>query len=166
MPNVIADTSPLQYLHQASLLHLLPALYDHIVVPDAVAVELERGIFLGLSLPDVRALPWIRVERRGAAVPMPLPADFGPGEREVVALAQQTPDALALIDDARARHYARRLGIKFTGTLGILLKARQHAHLAAVLPAIQALESLGFYLDPATRAAVLRLAGEGPAPPA
>ncbi len=35
MPEVVSDISPLQYLHQAKLLDLLPALYGHILVPQA-----------------------------------------------------------------------------------------------------------------------------------
>ena len=161
MPEVVADTSPLQYFHQAGLLHVLLALYGHVSVPEAVAFELERGISLGFSLPDVHALPWVHVERLCPGAPLPLPDDFGAGEREVLTLALRTSDSLALLDDARARHYATLLGIKFTGTLGILVKAKQQGHLAKVLPAVQTLESLGFFLDPATRTAVLRIAGEG-----
>ncbi|WP_198954024.1 MULTISPECIES: hypothetical protein [Moorena] len=33
MPNVIADTSPIQYLYQTNLLHLLPQLYGSVIVP-------------------------------------------------------------------------------------------------------------------------------------
>jgi hypothetical protein len=162
MPEVASDTSPLQYLHQAGLLNLLPTLYGHILVPEAVALELERGISLGFILPEVRALPWIRVEPPRPDSPLSLPADFGAGERELLALASRTANCLAIIDDTRARHFARRLGITCTGTLGILVKAKLQGHLPAVLPAIESLESLGFFLDPATRQSVLRLAHEGP----
>ncbi len=142
MPEVVADTSPLQYLHQANSLQLLPALYGNILVPEAVAAELQRGISLGFSLPDVRELRWVRVVRVPTDAPLPLPADFGAGERDVLTLAQRTSDSLSLLDDARARHFARLLGMRFTGTLGIMLKAKQRGHLAAVLPALQRLESL------------------------
>jgi predicted nucleic acid-binding protein len=165
VPEVVSDTSPLQYLHQAELLHLLPALYGHILVPEAVAAELDRGISLGFHLPDVHALSWMQIERFCPTAAPPLPADFGAGERDVLILARRTSDSLALLDDARARHFARLLGIRFTGTLGIVVKAKQQSHVTAVLPILQRLESLGFFLDPVTRAAVLRLAGEQPSLP-
>ncbi|NEO71290.1 hypothetical protein [Moorena sp. SIO3H5] len=44
MPNVIADTSPIQYLYQTNLLDLLPQLYGSVIVPQAVANELAAGI--------------------------------------------------------------------------------------------------------------------------
>ncbi|MGA2616169.1 MAG: DUF3368 domain-containing protein [Thermoguttaceae bacterium] len=161
MPEVVSDTSPLQYLHQAGLLHLLPGLYGSIIVPAAVAAELDRGISLGFALPDVHTMPWVHVVGPCPTLTSPLPADFGAGERDVLMLAARTPNSLALIDDARARHYARLLGIKLTGTLGILVKAKQQGHLPAVLPVLETLESLGFFLDPTTRASLLRLANEG-----
>ena len=43
MPGVIVNTSPLQYLHQAQLLDLLPTLFGRIDVPDAVVAEIVEG---------------------------------------------------------------------------------------------------------------------------
>ncbi|EGJ35396.1 MULTISPECIES: hypothetical protein [Moorena] len=45
MPNVIADTSPIQYLYQTNLLDLLPQLYGSVIVPQAVANELAALVF-------------------------------------------------------------------------------------------------------------------------
>ncbi|MET0623606.1 MAG: hypothetical protein ABW250_11550 [Pyrinomonadaceae bacterium] len=61
MPEVISDTSPLQYLHQLGLLDLLPQLVGRVVVPQAVVDELEAGRALGHDLPDVTALGWVDV---------------------------------------------------------------------------------------------------------
>ena len=52
MPEVIMDTSPIQYLYQSNLLKLLPILYQQIVMPQAVADELAQGRFQGMILPD------------------------------------------------------------------------------------------------------------------
>lgn len=51
MPEVVSDTSPLQYLHQIGLLQILPALAERIVVPPAVDQELSIGRALGVNLP-------------------------------------------------------------------------------------------------------------------
>jgi predicted nucleic acid-binding protein len=68
---------------------------------------------------------------------------------------------LALLDDQRARRFARRKGIRVTGTLGILLKAKQSGRLKLIQPLVDRLEGLGFRLDPLTRKHVLDLSGEG-----
>lgn len=159
MPEVLCNTSPLQYLHQSGLLHLLPLLYGRVSVPEAVVHELTAGQARGVSLPDLAMLDWITVKILSG--PRLLAAgDLDRGEWEVLTLAAQAPDALVVIDDALARRYARLHRIKFTGTLGVLLKAKQLGHVAAVQPAVTELERLGFHLDPVTRSAVLRLAGE------
>ena len=44
MPDVIFDTSPLQYLYQLDLLHILPALSEQVTVPPAVVEELADGM--------------------------------------------------------------------------------------------------------------------------
>ncbi len=49
MPGVvISNTSPLQYLHQAGLLDLLPRLFGRVIVPQAVVLDKlqELGFYL------------------------------------------------------------------------------------------------------------------------
>ena len=53
MPEVICNTSPLQYLHQLEELRLLPALVGKVIVPPAVVAELTVGRELGVSLPEL-----------------------------------------------------------------------------------------------------------------
>jgi hypothetical protein len=160
VPEVISNTSPLQYLHQLDLLDLLSALYGHVLVPSAVVAELAEGRAHGLVLPDPTILPWATVCEVQSSDLLPLAADLGPGEREVLALAKETADPLVILDDALARRYARLLGVNVTGTLGVLLKAKTTGRLERVAPVLDRLDSLRFRLDSATRAAVLRLAGE------
>ena len=61
MPEVIANTSPLQYLHQVDCLELLPRLFGRITVAGAVISELAAGRRLGLNLPIPEELPWVDV---------------------------------------------------------------------------------------------------------
>jgi predicted nucleic acid-binding protein len=157
---VISNTSPLQYLFQAELLDLLPALYGTILVPSGVVDELAEGRARGVALPDPTALPWAQVRLMADTALLRMAADLDRGEREVLALASQVTEPLAVLDDAHARRYARLLGIPFTGTLGVLLKAKAAGHLARVSPTLDRLESLRFRLDPETRASVLKLANE------
>jgi hypothetical protein len=60
----ICDTSPLQYLHQIGFLHLLAEFYAETLIPPAVVSELERGKAIGVDLPDVRELPWLKIQAR------------------------------------------------------------------------------------------------------
>lgn len=60
MPDLICDTSPIQYLHQLELLHILPALGDRVLVPPAVVDEIAAGRSLGVDLPDLGHLDDLR----------------------------------------------------------------------------------------------------------
>jgi predicted HTH domain antitoxin len=48
LPEVICDTSPIQYLHQLQLLHILPALAEVVTIPPAVITEITTGRDLGV----------------------------------------------------------------------------------------------------------------------
>lgn len=160
MPETVCNTSPIQYLHQVGLLGLLPTLYANITLAEAVAQELAEGRAHGVSLPAPASLGWIRVTRPRDQATLRMVADLGPGERETLALALEMPGSLVVLDDALARRYARLLNLRLTGTLGVLLRAKSFGHLPSIRPVLDTLGALRFRLDPATRLAVLRLAGE------
>ena len=160
MPEVICNTSPLQYLHQIGQLSILPALVGSIVVPPAVLAELDAGIAKGLDLPQLENLQWIRIQAPIGAKAASLITDLGPGESQVLMLALEMPGSVALLDDALARRVATAKGIPIKGTLGLLLDARRAGHLPAVKPSLDRLQELGFRIAQQTRDAVLKLAGE------
>jgi hypothetical protein len=70
---VIADTSPLLYLHHARKVPILRALYGSVVVPAAVRAELAIGKERGHDTPDVSSIEWIQ--------PVDIP-ESGCGRRE------------------------------------------------------------------------------------
>ena len=65
-----------------------------------------------------------------------------------------------ILDDAMARRAAETLNLKFTGTMGLLLDAKRAGLIPAIKPLLDQLQVLRFRLAPATRTAVLALAGE------
>ena len=161
MPEVICNTSPLQYLHQLELLHILPALAGEVVVPLAVDEELAIGRASGVSLPDPKTLSWVKLRRPKSQPALPLIHDLGPGETEVLVLALESSDPIVVLDDALARRLAETLKIRLTGTVGLLLDAKRAGLVESIAPCLDRLQTLRFRLSPRTRAAVLRLAGEG-----
>jgi uncharacterized protein len=160
MPNVIINTSPMQYLYQTNLLSLLPKLYDRIIVPQSVVDELEVGLSLGVALPNINSLNWVSIQQARSQQILPLVTELGAGEREVLALGVEITDSLLVLDDALGRSYANLLGLQLTGTLGIILKGKQQGYLPEIAPILDQLNALQFRLSSSTRDAVLKLAGE------
>jgi predicted nucleic acid-binding protein len=77
-------------------------------------------------------------------------------------LALESRDAVVVMDDALGRRVAAMLGLRLTGTLGVLLDAKRAGLIPAVGPVLDQLQALRFRLAPHTRIAVLALAGELP----
>ena len=102
MPEVICNTSPLQYLHQIGQLNILPALAGYIIVPPAVLIELDAGIAIGLDLPQPENLKWVKIQAPISATAVPLITDLGPGESQVLMLALEIPRSVALLDDGES----------------------------------------------------------------
>ncbi len=160
MPEVVCNTSPLQYLHQAGCLQVLPALVDKIIIPPAVVDELRAGQKAGIDLPEVSSLKWLDIRRPASIAALPLITDLGPGESQVLALALEIPGTLVVLDDLLARRVAETMRIQLTGTLGVLLAAKRAGLIKAIAPILDTLQVLRFRVSPATRNVVLKLAGE------
>jgi predicted nucleic acid-binding protein len=142
----ICDTSPLQYLHQIGFLHLLAEFYTETLIPPAVVSELDRGKAIGVDL-HVRALPWLKIQAPE-------------GMDKVLALGLELPGAVVILDERLGRLHAEALKLTFTGTLGILLRAKVEGRISRIDPLLAHLDRLGFRLSAKTHAAVLRQAGE------
>ena len=160
MAEAICDTSPLQYLHQLRLLHILPALVERVVIPPAVEEEILIGKAQGINLPDLRTLDWLSVRSPVSRPAVPLIQDLGAGETEVLMLGLEVPDSILILDDALARRVAEHLEIPFVGTLGLLLDAKRSSLIPSVAPLLDQLQALRFRMSQGTRSTILRLARE------
>lgn len=160
MLDVICDTSPLQYLYQLDLLHIIPELANQVFVPPAVVEEIQTGHSLGVHLPKLEKLDWVTVRKPISELALPLVTNLGPGETEVLMLALEMKGPVVVLDDALAREMAETLNLRLTGTLGLLMDGKKAGLLPALRPLLDKLQSLRFRLAPWTYSAVLHLAGE------
>ncbi len=163
MPSVvIVNTSPLFYLHRIDCLSVLQKLYNEIIIPGAVVAELAEGERVGEDVPNVANYPWIKV--RNVMVPafIAMIPDLGRGEAEVLALGSEEIAPLLVIDDALARRIANLQTLKFTGTAGVLLKAKSEGHITEIKTILAKLKTAGFYLHETVVTEILNLAKERP----
>lgn len=155
---VVADAGPLIALGRLDALALLPQLFANVQVTETVLAEC-------VSRPElVDAQRVAAALAAGWLVPCPdvLPAAGGrldPGESSAIARALEIGAGL-LLDDRAAVVYARGLGLKVIGTLGVLVLAKRQGKLVRVVPLIEQLRASGHYLGDAVIAAALAAAGE------
>ena len=93
---------------------------------------------------------------------MPLVSDLRPGETEVLALVLESTDAVVVPDDALARQASALLNIRFRGTLGLLLDAKEPGLVSAIASLLDQLQASRFCFNSHTREAILALSGETP----
>lgn len=153
MPELVsADTSCLIALSRIDGFGLLEGLYSSVWTTDAVAQEFGR------PLP-----PWIevRITSESMALRM-LSFNVDRGEASAIALAIEHSGCTIILDDRKARVMADALGLKVTGTLGVIVKAKQSGVIPAAKPWIERLKQAGFRMSEAVERALLREAGEQP----
>jgi len=126
-----------------------------------VQQELLAGLAQGLNIPMIEQLDWLNIVSANAVF-LPNVTDLGLWEAEVIALGIENPGSLLILDDALGRRIAHLYQLTYTGTLGILIRAKDQGHLANVLPVIQLLQERGMWLTQPVIETVLRLAGELP----
>ena len=159
---VISNTSPLQYLYQLGQLTLLAHFYQQVTIPPAVVQELADGAALGVALPVLPEVSWLQVQAPSSTQVWRVASTLGAGEREALALALETPNALLLLDDGCARRFGRLLGLRMTGRVGVLAQATRDGLVPRLAPLLDRLAALGFRLSTQAQAIALTLVGESP----
>lgn len=168
-PVIVADSSPLIALARIGKLEILPHLASEVLVPPAVWHEITGAREDAPGAAEVRALPWLQIREPQAARIETLTILLDRGEAEALALAQDLPGALVLVDDSRARRVAERLRVRRIGTVGLLRRAKKAGLLPALRPLFDSLARHGIYIQKALVDAVLEDVGEASpedAPPA
>ncbi len=157
---VVSDTSPIINLSAVGQLDLLRRLYERVLIGETVAEELKQ---LGPNQPGVETLELDWIEIRGIQDKARLEVELkqlDAGEAETIVLALESQADWTLIDERHGRERAESLGLRVVGLLGVLLDAKKHGLIAEIKPAIQSLQSFGFFMRQALVAEVLQLAGE------
>jgi predicted nucleic acid-binding protein len=138
MPSlVIADTSCLIILDKIDEISILHKVYDETITTPEVLSE------YGKPLPD-----WIIIESvKDIKYQKFIETQLDLGESSAIALAAEKGDCLLILDDLKARRVAKRLGFKFTGTLGILNKAKEKGIINKITPYIDKLKKTDFRIS-------------------
>lgn len=157
---MLADASPLIGLVRIDGLPWLRKLYGTIWLTPVVHRECTaRGRRGAAELSAAVRRGWIRKFSPVSNVPA-LPR-LDAGEASVLRAAAGLGDrAIVILDDLAARREARRLGVEFIGTAGIIVEARQRRLIPKARPVFEQLVAEGFYLSAALVEAILSELGE------
>ncbi len=168
---VIANTTPLIALADIGHLDLLQKLYGEIMIPRAVLDEIKsepaKSIVRAALKTAVKmtaennSVTWINVCSISDVNAKRLyRAKLHAGEVEVMILAEEQNADLVLMDDNAAKKTAKFMGLKVTGTLGVLLRAKREGHIKEVQPLMKRLIETGMFISENICRYVLKEAGE------
>lgn len=144
---VVSDTSPICYLWLIGHIELLPDLFNHIFIPEAVRFELkDKGAPASLRNWINNPPAWLRVKSIKGKLDPSLHR-LHPGESEAISLARRLSADLILLDEKAARQAAINQGLRISGLLGILNEAASRK-LLDLSEAVERLQHTNFRIAP------------------
>lgn len=162
---VIVNTTPLINFAEIGRVELLRELFGRVTVPTSVVAELRAKHDLFPSAAAAVSSPFLNV--RDAAQRLSVASlawELHEGEADCIALALESPSSLLVLDELAARNVAESHSLKFTGTVGCLMMAKDMGLIPAIAPLLDDLRAKSrFWLTRKLVERVLRDAGELPA---
>lgn len=154
------NTSPVIFLTKGNCLDLLQIVNAEIIVPLAVATEIQAYGETDVTAQALASTDWL-ITLETPPVPSIIQSwDLGAGESAVLTWGYIHPGTKVIIGDLAARRCATTLGIPLKGTLGLVLTAKQRGVIPAARPVLEQLRLTGMYLSDQTMNQALALVGE------
>ena len=135
----------------------MPALLNEIYVVDAVVEECAAGG--GIIVPDLSGLSWIKVIT-SEPCDSPILLELDRGEKHTLDMALKMSADRVIIDEKIGRNLSEYLGLSVTGTLGVLLKAKQQGLLASFSESVRTMQQQGIRYNPGLVQRLAAQAGE------
>jgi predicted nucleic acid-binding protein len=147
---VIADTSCFILLDKINEWSILQKVFQTVITTEDIAAEFGR------QLPD-----WVQIMTlTNKEYQLLLQLEVDNGEASAIALSIELGNALLVLDDYKARKLATKLHLAFTGTLGIILKAKQSGIIPYIRPVIEKIQLINFRFSEKNYKELLLLANE------
>jgi len=159
MLKVVSNTTPVISLLKISQLDILRELYSEIAIPNAVFKEIEAGKNK-TYYQDLSRLSWIRIVEIHNKNALKYFLDLDAGESEAIVLASELDADLLIMDEKPGRFHAKHTGLKVTGTIGVLIKAKKQGLIQALKPSLYELTRKGVWINDNLISEVLKEVGE------
>ena len=161
MRKVVVNTTPLIALSHVGQLSVLKDLYGEIIIPEAVYRELSAKAESICKRTVDSSLDWVRVEKiQNQMAKAMYKTQLHEGEVEVMILSKEIEADVVIIDDANAKKHAKYLELPVTGTLGVLIKAKQKGYIDELKPILHQMIDHGIYLSNSLVELCLKQVGE------
>lgn len=158
---IISNATPLITYAKIGQLSLLEKIVGKLVIPNAVAQEISIYTQNKPGFIDLKKETWIEIQSITDTKQLTtLMASLDRGEAEVITLALETKPKLVLIDEITGRKVAESFKLNVSGSVGILIKAKQAREIEEVKPFLDRMLKEGIYFSQRFVDAVLKSVGE------
>lgn len=159
MLKIVSNTTPIISLLKIGKLKILRDLYQEVFIPLEVFNEIEAGKYKEYYA-DLSRIEWIKIGKIRDVKSLSYFLDLDKGEAEAIVLANEMDADLIILDESLGRFHAKHAGLKITGTIGILLKAKQLGIIQEIKPLLYELKAKNVWINESLIEDILRLAGE------
>ena len=136
---IVSDTSCITNLIQINQFNLLSAIYTTVIISPVVKKELQQ--FHLFSDEDIHKLNLVIQTPTNIAAVNELMLQLDAGESESIILAEELNADFLLVDERKATKIANERGLTTIGILGVILLAKQYAHIKMVKPLLDDLKA-------------------------
>lgn len=158
--NIVINTSPIIALVAALGDLSVLQMYSYVWVPLEVSEELAAGGAARFALAEYQAAHWLHKRTQPLNIAPHLLNALDKGEASVIQLALDTNIHTVVIDETAGRRVARLNGLAVTGSIGILLRAKNESRPFSMREAIDRMHARGIWLSDRVIAFALTQAGE------
>jgi|SRR5690554_1018776 len=149
---IVSDSSCFILLSNIGELDLLYKVYGEIITTPEVVSEFNG------PLPE-----WVIIKKPvDKYYQTILEAQLDRGESSAIALALEMENSTLILDDLKARKMAEHLGLSYTGTIGVIVKAKLIGLISSIQPILKKLKQTDFRISNEIELEALRLATELP----
>jgi predicted nucleic acid-binding protein len=159
MLRIVLNTTPIISLLKIGKLDILREIYGKVIVPEAVFFEIEKGKNKPFYQ-DISQLDWLDIQKIKNSEVLNLLNDLDAGEAEVIVLATEIVADLVIIDETLGRRFAKYSDLKVTGTIGVLIKAKEMGIVKAISPLLDEMQQKGIWINNKLKLKVLKKVNE------
>lgn len=161
MKSIVINTGPIISLVAAlGDLTILESLYSDVLVPYEVCSEILQGGSTSFAVKEFNDANWLKKHDVPQKISPFLSKTLDVGEASVVQLALQSNLSTVCIDETVGRRVARLNGLRLTGSIGILIRAKKEGRSFTMKDAIQRMRAHGIWLSDGVIAFALSQVGE------
>lgn len=134
---IISDTTCLVLLDKIGELELLKKLYHEVTITTTIFEEFKKPVPNWIKIQDPTNNKYF----------LSLSEIVDLGEASAIALSIEIENSILILDDLKARKIANELQLKFTGTIGILLLAKNKGLINDFQRVIEKIQETNFRLS-------------------